>query len=166
MANEVIKKIKIEQDNLPTINSATEKYDIRYRIVSEDRNRLSHWSPIISIDPAYIYVSGNISIVSSGITTVAWDTVTIKIGTQVIRQAKDYDVWVKWSKAAGNGDWNYAQRISGNSISLVHPSTFFINGVDQASAPNRVTVEIYLKGEPISRSSTNLLVYSPAMHTI
>jgi hypothetical protein len=166
MANEVIKKIKIEQDNLPTINSATEKYDIRYRIVSEDRNRLSHWSPIISIDPAYIYVSGNISIVSSGITTVAWDTVTIKIGTQVIRQAKDYDVWVKWSKAAGNGDWNYAQRISGNSISLVHPSTFFINGVDQASAPNRVTVEVYLKGEPISRSSTNLLVYNPAMHTI
>ncbi len=166
MANEVIKKIKIEQDNLPTINSATEKYDIRYRIVSEDRNRLSHWSPIVSIDPAYIYVSGNISIVSSGITTVAWDTVTIKIGTQVIRQAKDYDVWVKWSKAAGNGDWNYAQRISGNSITLVHPSTFFINGVDQASAPNRVTVEVYLKGEPISRSSTNLLVYSPAMHTI
>jgi hypothetical protein len=166
MANEVIKKIKIEQDNLPTINSATEKYDIRYRVVSEDRNRLSHWSPIVSIDPAYIYVSGNISIVSSGITTVAWDTVTIKIGTQVIRQAKDYDVWVKWSKAAGLGDFNYAQRISGNSITLVHPSTFFINGVDQASAPNRVTVEVYLKGEPISRSSTNLLVYSPAMHTI
>ena len=166
MANEVIKKIKIEQDSLPTINSATERYDIRYRVISEDRNRLSHWSPIVSIDPAYIYVSGNISIVSSGITTVAWDTVTIKIGTQVIRQAKDYDVWVKWSKAPGNGDWNYAQRISGNSISLVHPSTFFINGVDQASAPNRVTVEVYLKGEPISRSSTNLLVYSPAMHTI
>jgi hypothetical protein len=166
MANDIIKKIKIEQDNLPTISSLTEKYDVRYRIISEDKNRTSHWSPIVAIDPEYTYESGNISIVSSGITTVAWDSVTVKIGAQTIRQAKDYDVWVKWSKAAGNGDWNYVQRISGNSINLVHPTTFYINGVDQASAPNRITVEVYLKGEPITRSSVNLLVYNPAMHTI
>ena len=166
MANEVIKKIKISQDSLPTIKSLTGKYDVRYRIVSEDKNRTSHWSPIINLDPQYLYTLGNITIVSSGITTVAWDTVTIKIGTQVIRQAKDYDVWVKWSRAAGNGDWIYVQRVSGNSISLVHPTTFYINGVDQALAPNRVTIEIYLKGEPITRDSTNLRVYNPAMHTI
>jgi hypothetical protein len=166
MANEVIKKVKVEQDNLPTINSVTEKYDVRYRIISEDKNRTSHWSPIITLDPGYTYTVGNINIVSSGITTVVWDTVTIKIGNQPIRQAKDYDIWVKWSRAAGNGDWNYIQRISGNSISLVHPSTFYINGVDQVQAPNRITVEVYLKGEPITRDSTNLLVYSPAMHTI
>jgi hypothetical protein len=166
MANEVIKKIKLSQDNLPTINSITGKYDVRYRVVSEDKNRTSHWSPIINIDPNYIYVAGNISIVSSGITTVAWDTVTVKIGTNIIGQAKDYDVWVKWSKAAGLGDFNYVQRISGNSITLVHPTTFYINGVDQEQSPNRVTVEVYLKGEPITRDSASLLVYSPAMHTI
>jgi hypothetical protein len=166
MANEVIKKIKLSQDNLPTINSITGKYDVRYRVVSEDKNRTSHWSPIININPNYIYVAGNISIVSSGITTVAWDTVTVKIGTNIIGQAKDYDVWVKWSKAAGLGDFNYVQRISGNSITLVHPTTFYINGVDLEQSPNRVTVEVYLKGEPITRDSASLLVYSPAMHTI
>jgi hypothetical protein len=166
MANEIIKKIKIAQDDLPTINSITEKYDVRYRVISEDKNRTSHWSPIVTLDPQYIYVPGNITIVSSGITTVAWDSVTVKIGVKAIRQAKDYDVWVKWSKAAGNGDWNYVQRISGNSINLVHPSTFYIDGVDQVQAPNRVTIEVYLKGEPITRDSSNLLVYSPAMHTI
>jgi hypothetical protein len=166
MSNEIIKKTRVEQDGLPTINSVTEKYNVRYRIVSEDKNRYSHWSPIVTIDPGYVYVPGNITIVSSGITTVAWDTVTIKIGTNVIRQAKDYDVWVKWSRSAGNGDWSYVQRISGNSVSLVHPSTFYINGVGQAQSPNRITVEVYLKGDPITRNSTNLLVYSPAMHTI
>lgn len=166
MTNEIIKKVRVLQQDLPTINSITEKYDVRYRIVSEDKNRVSHWSPTITLNPQYTYVAGNISIVSSGITTVVWDSVTIKIGNQTIRQAKDYDVWVKWSKAAGTGDWNYAQRISGNSISLVHPTTFYINGVDQEESPNRLTVEVYLKGEPITRQSTNLLVYSPAMHTI
>ena len=166
MANEIIKRVKINQNNLPTINSVTEKYDVRYRVISEDKNRISHWSPIVTLDPQYIYVSGQISIASSGITTVVWDTVTIKIGTQVVRQAKDYDVWVKWSKAAGNGDWIYTQRISGNSINLVHPETFYIDGVDQEDTPNRLTVEVYLKGDPITRDSSNLLVYSPAMHTI
>ena len=166
MAEEVIKKIKITQDNLPTINSITEKYDIRYRVISEDKNRTSHWSPIINIDPQYTYVLGNISISSSALTTVAWDAVTIKIGDQVIRQAKDYDVWVKWSKADGAGDFVYAERISTNSIILVHPTTFYIDGVDQEESPNRVTVEVYLKGQPITRDSVNLLVYSPAMHTI
>ena len=166
MADQNIKKFIIKQDDLPTIDSLTQKFNVRYRIISEDKNRLSHWSPIISIDPQYTYVPGNITIVSSGITTVAWDTVTIKIGATTIRQAKDYDVWVKWSKAAGLGDWNYVQRISGNSINLVHPTTFYINGIDQAQTPNRVTVEIYLKGEPITRDSANLLVYDPAMHTI
>ena len=166
MADQNIKKFIIKQDDLPTIDSLTQKFNVRYRIISEDKNRLSHWSPIISIDPQYTYVPGNITIVSSGITTVAWDTVTIKIGATTIRQAKDYDVWVKWSKAAGLGDWNYVQRISGNSINLVHPTTFYINGINQAQTPNRVTVEIYLKGEPITRDSANLLVYDPAMHTI
>jgi hypothetical protein len=166
MANENIKKVRVQQDSLPTINSITEKYDVRYRVISEDKNRVSHWSPIVTLNPEYIYTSGNITISSSTLTTVAWDTVTVKIGTQTIRQAKDYDVWVKWSKAAGDGDFNYVQRISGNSITLVHPTTFFINGVDQEEAPNRITIEVYLKGEPISRTSTNLLVYSPAIHTI
>jgi hypothetical protein len=166
MTNEIIKKVRVMQQDLPTINSTTEKYDVRYRIISEDKNRTSHWSPTITLNPEYIYISGNISIVSSGITTIAWDSVSIKIGAQTIRQAKDYDVWVKWSRSAGLGDWNYVQRISGNSISLVHPTTFYIDGVDQEQAPNRITVEVYLKGEPITRSSANLLVYSPAMHTI
>lgn len=166
MVDEVIKKVRVDQDTFPTINSVTEKYDVRYRIISEDKNRTSHWSSIITIDPQYTYVSGNITIVSSGITTVAWDTVTVKIGTQIIQQAKDYDVWVKWSKSNGLGDWNYAQRISGNSINIVHPSTYYINGINQAQTPNRVTVEVYLKGEPTTRDSSNLLVYSPAIHTI
>ena len=161
-----VKKAIVPKESLPPVDSETAGYVVRYRIISEDKNRASHWSPITTIDPQYVYVPGEITIVSSGITTVVWDTVTIKIGNQVIRQAKDYDVWVKWSKAAGTGDFNYVQRVSGNSISLVHPSTFYIDGVDQVDAPNRITIEIYLKGEPITRDSTNLLVYSPAIHTI
>lgn len=166
MSNEVIKKVTVLQADLPTIKSSNQSYDVRYRIVSEDKNRHSHFSPIFNLQPNYTYVSGNINIGSSVPTTIAWDPVTIKIGTTVVRQAKDYDVWVRWSKSNANGDYIYAERISGTSISLVHPTTYFDNGVDQAQAPDRLTVEVYLKGTPISRDYNNLLVYSPAIHTI
>jgi hypothetical protein len=166
MVDSNIKKAKVLQNKLPTIRSSDESYDVRYRIISEDKNRQSHWSPIFNVQPEYAYISGNISISSSTLTTVAWDPVTVEIGNIAITKAKDYDVWVKWSKANGNGDWINSERISGTSMVLVHPSTFYYNGINQAEAPTRVTVEIYLKGEPISRSSSNLLVYSPAIHTI
>ena len=165
--SEIIKKARVAKELLPAINSITGKYSIRYRIVSEDKNRTSAWSSVYSVDPNYTYVPGKINISSSsGVVNVAWDSVTIKIGTNVIRQAKDYDIFVKWSKSDGIGDWNYLERISTNSTILVVPDTFFINGVDQSFTPNRVTVEVYLIGEPVTRDYTALRVYNPAMHTV
>jgi len=164
---EIIKKVKISKDNLPTINSITGAYSVRYRIISEDKNRTSAWSSVYSVDPNYTYVSGKINISSSsGSVRVAWDPVTIKIGANTIRQAKDYDIWVKWSKSDGIGDWKYADRVATNTATLVVPDTFFINGVDQSDTPNRITVEVYLKGDPITREYDSLLVYEPAIHTV
>jgi hypothetical protein len=164
---EIIKKAKVLKENLPPVNSINGTYSIRYRIISEDKNRTSSWSSVYGVDPNYVYVPGKINISSSsGVVRVAWDSVTVKIGTNVIRQAKDYDIFVKWSKSDGIGDWNYIERISTNTTTLVVPDTFFIGGVDQSFTPNRVTVEVYLVGEPVTREYTTLRVYNPAMHTV
>ena len=45
MADAGIKKVIVQKKNLPSISGTNNKYIIRYRIVSEDRNRTSHWSP-------------------------------------------------------------------------------------------------------------------------
>lgn len=164
--SEIIKKARVSKESLPSTNSITGNYSIRYRIVSEDKNRVSAWSSVYSVDPNYTYVPGKINVSSSsGVVRTTWDPITIKIGTNVIRQAKDYDIHIKWSKADGLGDWIYAERVSSNTASFVVPDTFFINGIDQASAPNRITIEVYLKGEPITREYTALRVYNPAIHT-
>lgn len=165
--SEVIKKAKISKDNLPTINSVTGTYSVRYRIISEDKNRTSAWSSVYSVDPNYTYFPGKINISSSsGSVRVAWDSVTVKIGANTIRQAKDYDIFVKWSKADGLGDWQYVDRVATNTATFVVPDTYFINDVDQSYTPNRITVEVYLKGDPITRDYTTLRVYNPAMHTV
>lgn len=165
--SEIIKKAKISKDNLPPISSISGEYSIRYRVISDDKNRTSSWSQIFSVNPDYTYVSGKINIAaSSGVVRVSWDPVIIKIEESVISQAKDYDIYTRWSKTNNLGDWNYVERISSNSTSFVIPDTFFINGVDQEHVPNRITIEIYLKGEPITREYSALRVYSPAMHTV
>jgi hypothetical protein len=166
MANEIIKKARILENRLPAINSITEGYEIRYRVISEDKNRTSHWSPIFLVKPEYTYVPGTIHHTKAGdVSTVAWNSVEIKKGTTLIKEAMSYDVWVKWDRGDG-GDWEYRSRIDTSSIALITPSTYKIGGVVQVSAPNKLSVEIYLKGFPVSRDTTFLRVYQGGPWTV
>ena len=167
MSNEVIKKAKILGASLPPLNSETLTYDVRYRVVSEDKTLFSHWSPIISVDPDYTFVSGNINLShGGGIVNSVWDAVNINIDSITVQKAKEYDIWIKWSRNDGTGDWINKERISSTSVGFPIPSTFFINGVDQAQLPNRFQIEVYLIGSPVTRNFTGLRVYNPAMITI
>lgn len=166
MANEIIKKARILENRLPAINSITEGYEIRYRVISEDKNRTSHWSPIFLVKPEFTYVSGTIHHTKAGdVSTVAWNSVQIKKGTTLIKEAMSYDVWVKWDRG-DSGDWAYRSRVDSSSISLITPITYTKNGIVQVSAPNRLSVEVYLKGFPISRSTTFLRVYQGGPWTV
>lgn len=230
MADSGIKKYRQEYADLPPISSETEGYSIRYRIISEDRNRVSHWSPVYLVIPDYTYVPGTINFSSGGqVASFTWDPVivlkdtstvsditnkqlttnlatltttdahymsvddwvtvegidatfngtyqinavttntftyykdhgnvvstpVIPAGTyktnSLIRNATGYDIWLRWDRNDG-GDWVYKERVQTTSISYPHPSFYTINGVVQPSAPNRLSIEIYLTGQPITRA--------------
>lgn len=157
MANETIKKFKLPPSDLPAISSETEGYSLRYRIISDDRNRVSHWSPIYLIDPNYTFVPGIIHFNKAGdIASIVWDAVTVnKVdggNTYFIRKASQYDFWVRWDRGGGDGDWLYKERLSTTSLSLPVPTTYTVNGIVQPSAPNRMSIEVYLTGYPIERA--------------
>ena len=166
MTDAGIKKIRIRQSDISTINVNEEGYVLRYRVVSEDKNRTSQWSPISIIQPGYTYVGGDISFNKSGqVATLAWDSVSIQLDGNEVRKANEFDIWLKWDRNDG-GDWLYKQRIDGGNISFPIPSTYTIGGVVQGSAPNKLSAEIYLKGTPITRDSSFLLVYEDGPHTV
>jgi hypothetical protein len=50
VADQGIKKAIVLSENLPNTLQPINQYVIRYRIVSEDRNRRSHWSPLYYIE--------------------------------------------------------------------------------------------------------------------
>jgi hypothetical protein len=59
MADSNIKKLRIAKSLIPPIDHDTSKYNVRYRVISEDKNRVSHWSPIYnSLGQTVIGTSG------------------------------------------------------------------------------------------------------------
>lgn len=157
MANQqTIKKFITPVTDLPAINADTEGYSVRYRIVSTDKNRTSHWSPVYLLEPGFTFVPGTIVFNKAGsIASIVWDAVEITkvqdANTYSIRKALQYDCWVRWDRGGGDGDWLYKERIETTSLSLPIPSQWTIDGVVQPTTPNRMSIEIYLMGEPIER---------------
>lgn len=167
MADSGIKKAKVLNQDLPIINSDIHGYAVRYRIVSDDKNRISAWSPTYYINADYTYVKGAISSPSKvgDVLIVTWDEVKVKKGDQSVGTIRDYEVWVKWDKNDG-GDWLYYKKVQGNSNNFRIPATYTIGGVEQNSAPNRFSLEVYLEGVPVVRSTGPLLQYTITNHTV
>lgn len=163
------KKIKIEKENFPEVNIYTRKFDIRYRISSEDRNRYSYWSPIFSISPEVIFERGTREIpgyltlekLGSDFVTATWDSVSLyKVVDGEFRNIGElphYDVWIRWAGSGGAtpSDWIYKQRISSTSFNIPIPATYPytdpITEITTDITPRYLYVEIYRPGRPILR---------------
>ena len=52
MSDPTVKKVIIKKQDLPAFSGKEQSYTVRYRIVSEDKNRTSHWSPYYSLEVA------------------------------------------------------------------------------------------------------------------
>lgn len=123
MADTGIKKVTVRKEDLPPLGK-NNNIVLRYRIISEDRNRMSHWSPqynLIADSPAQ--VDGEIEVGNKTITVVWTDSIH-----KDDREA--YDVFVKFD----NGSYNYM------GTSYVHGFSFLKSGT------STVSVAIQLEG--------------------
>lgn len=122
-----IKKFRIPKNQLPPVDSDN-MYSIRFRIISEDKNRVSHWSPIFlteSVTPQS--VSGGLEIGSSTITAVWGDE----------EGRPNYDVFVKFD----GGAYSY------HGTTAVHSYSFLKTGT------TNVRVAIQIAGSSKTRNA-------------
>ena len=139
------KRVVIPKESLPDINVLTEAYEVRFRIVSDDRNRFSYWSPIFLTSPDYTYVPNQNLIIEkhTGYTAAIWNPVIIEKDGQSIGELQEYDLWVRWGTDPSVGTWEHYERISSTSVNFIKPSS--PAGLDHLS------VEIYVPGRPLLR---------------
>jgi hypothetical protein len=129
MADEGIKKVILKKEELPALAKLEENvygHFLRYRIVSQDKNRFSHWSKItpltvFSPDSPPPEVSGELTISGSSI-TIVWDD-------EVNRPS--YDIFVSFN----NGDFFYHGTSPIHTYSIIAPAgTSLVDVVIQIEA--------------------------------
>ena len=82
MSDPGIKKVIVSTSKLGLVNS-NNAYLIRYRIVSEDKNRMSHWSPNYNVEAlTNSSVSGDLNVVGNTV-ICAWGDVVLRPGYDI-----------------------------------------------------------------------------------
>lgn len=120
MADKNIKKVIIPKNELPSVDLNNLKYNVRYRIVSEDKNRISYWSKIYSVTPPPVGLLDY---------TVAPDTshklLTIVWTPKFLQGLTSFDLYIKW---IGNSNeslysWEYVATPTVNNYLLAYPTS-------------------------------------------
>lgn len=146
MVSNNIKKNTILKKDLPSpiADSINLSYDVRYRVVSEDKNRLSHWSPINTIsvsntgtetgfDPnnaILTSIPNNVDIQKSKhLASISWTMPSLLITNpteaekelQLLQASiKEFDVYVQWKTLSVWSDWIWAGTSQGTNFSMAY----------------------------------------------
>jgi hypothetical protein len=110
-------KVIIKKEDLPPISVDDIGYNLRVRLISQDRNRSSFWTPLVTIEaPAVNTINYVIKKDSSG-------TKTLNLMWEDTQNNREYDVYVKWYMSSGdpNATWTYKGSTFSNNYSLIDP---------------------------------------------
>lgn len=157
--------VVIPEANFEEMDIYTQRYNVRYRIITDNQNNLSAWSPIFEVDPEVIFQGGTIESpgrmflekIGSSYVSITWDSASVykEVDGQLtaISQLESYDLWIRW---AGNGganpsDWIYKERVFSTSVNINRPSSYIDSGGVTRAAPKYLYVEVYRPGRPILR---------------
>lgn len=110
-------RIVIPPDQLPPTSSSAQ-HILRFRVISEDRNRISDWSPIFILNSVGQIPSASVSfkIIETGSTpkgiTLIWDGDYVPYHKDL--DSNQHDVFVSWNQ----GEYEYLGREAGNSFTI------------------------------------------------
>ena len=108
MADAGIKQIRIPKNELPPVD-LNNSYILRYRIISEDKNRVSHYSPMINVAANIIETVSGTLVKNGTYSTAIWDDAT---------NNPKYDIFVKFD----GGSYYY------HGTSPIHTYSFLNTG--------------------------------------
>ena len=114
MADQGIKKAIVKKEDLPSFDGKNQRYSVRYRVVSDDKNRFSHWSPYHSLSltiPINQDLEHSIS-VNNRILNMVWASPVDEI-------VVSYDIYFNFN----NTSWNYVGTTLVNQFSSLIPAS-------------------------------------------
>lgn len=132
MATAGIKNVIVLKQDLPAVNSGNE-YTVRYRIVTDDRNRYSQWSPMFVVSGNSVTEVDADASVSGRIISIVWNDPEPRAG---------YDVFVKFD----SGEYAYHGKALTTNYSLISQGTTsfqFLIQVESIEKQINESIKIY-----------------------
>lgn len=123
-----LRKARIDKKALPPLAKLkTDSFGYlgRYRIISEDRNRFSHWSPVFAVE---VFDPNNLPAQVAGTINITGNAVNIIWDDEIDRPS--YDVFVKFD----NGEYFY------HGTSPIHTYSI-VNSVGAAEVSAAIQIE-------------------------
>ena len=160
-------RISIPKQGFEEMDIYTQKYNVRYRIITENQNNLSTWSPIFEVDPEFLFQGGTIEVpgrifldkLGAEYISATWDPASIYKGIagslKYLSKLNSYDIWIRWAGSGGENpsEWLYEERLSATSVNINVPISYVdVTGVTRLKSTIKyLYVEVYRPGRPISR---------------
>lgn len=143
-------------------------YNIRYRLISEDRNRISPWSKVYNLKVPYIDVISEYSMVINN----SHDLVTLTWNLDKVPETLYFDVWVRWvgNHAESNYPWQYDATVNSNQYSLVFPASIPDPVAGGTEAPKKIRVAVQRATFPKEKenypTSSEITVFETALEVL
>lgn len=149
---DIIRKVIIPKNSLPPVG-ANNAHTFRYRVVSEDGNRSSAWSPIYAVT-GQTYGEGS----STGSVHAVNDSIMLSTWTPV-DGVSGYDIFLSFTDAQSVGPgYVYSGSASVNSYSFIKPEltnghqTKHVKVLVQISSQEKVVSEVLKIWESLETS--------------
>jgi hypothetical protein len=109
MADNNIKKVIILKKDLPQFYGSDQEYVVKYRIITEDKNRTSHWSPNYKLPVAPVTaIDYRIAVEQShDMINAVW--------TPNSTTKSEFDIYVKWD----SDPWQFISTVFTTSYSTI-----------------------------------------------
>jgi hypothetical protein len=136
----------------PPMSDGTQKF--RFRIITEDRNVVSYWSPIFKIinNSQVVFSNENqqgfLTFSASAIYDSRNDAISVTLnspGVDYTEFIKDYDIFVKWD----SNSYDFYNRMNANGISIANSGSATVTIKGQYPSQ-------YIDGEPIETESLKI----------
>lgn len=140
-----LQKARYTRENLPPLSifpDGSIGHYARYRIVSEDRNRTSHWSPVYAVRVPAFGLMGEVQVTPNA------TTVTAVWGDALDRPR--YDVFVRWGNTLSKVDTlnGVATLHTHHDHGFVNGDTVTITGTGQTWLDGRTFTVTLVSGQP------------------
>jgi hypothetical protein len=154
---EILKKVIIKNKNLPSLSFDDNSlfYPVRYRVVSEDKNRVSQWSPtyklvVLPTSAAGLPYDGAVSSKRFSISISGSSPVKIDANwsfkqdsesptnlEKIFGNTQSFDVWVRWNSVASPNtanweSWEFFSTVNTTSFSTTKRTTSTTNQIEIA----------------------------------